>query len=93
MSGFAGIPRDMTGLPVKLLEAGYATHQVRKWNAGMATPEHTPKGRSFQSSFGYFHHANDYYIYREGEILFSTHSPHSPASPFILPRQTRLHWQ
>ena len=27
----------------------------------MATPDHIPKGRGFDSSFGYFHHANDYY--------------------------------
>lgn len=51
----------MTGLAEKLRGAGYATHQVGKWDAGMATPDHTPKGRGFQSSFGYFHHANDYY--------------------------------
>ena len=61
VSGFAGIPRNMTGLASKLRQAGYATHQVGKWDAGMATPDHTPKGRGFQSSFGYFHHDNDYY--------------------------------
>lgn len=61
VSGFAGIPREMTGLAEKLKGAGYATHQVGKWDAGMATPDHTPQGRGFQSSFGYFHHANDYY--------------------------------
>ena len=32
-----------------------------KWDAGMATKDHTPLGRGFDSSFGYFHHANDYY--------------------------------
>ena len=61
VSGFAGIPRKMTGLAAKLKNAGYATHQVGKWDAGMATPDHTPMGRGFQSSFGYYHHANDYY--------------------------------
>ena len=60
-SGFAGIPRDMTGLAEKLKTAGYATHQVGKWDAGMATPDHTPQGRGFDTSFGYYHHANDYY--------------------------------
>ena len=66
VSGFAGIPRNMTGLATKMREAGYATHQVGKWDAGMATPDHTPKGRGFQSSFGYFHHDNDYYTERVG---------------------------
>ena len=61
VSGFAGIPRNMTGLATKMKLAGYAAHQVGKWDAGMATPDHIPTGRGFDSSFGYYHHANDYY--------------------------------
>ena len=61
VSGFQGIPRNMTGIATKLKAAGYATHQVGKWDAGMATPDHTPVGRGFDTSFGYFHHDNDYY--------------------------------
>ena len=47
----------MTVISAKMKEAGYATHQVRKWDAGMATPDHTPKGRGFDTSLNYFHHA------------------------------------
>lgn len=65
VSGFTGIPRNMTGIGEKMKLAGYATHQVGKWDAGMATPDHTPEGRGFQSSLGYFHHANDYYTEQE----------------------------
>ena len=36
------IPRNMTGIAAVLKKAGYATHQVGKWDAGMATPSHTP---------------------------------------------------
>ena len=61
VSGFQGIPRNMTVIAEKLKEAGYATHQVGKWDAGMATPTHTPFGRGFDSSLCYFHHLNDYY--------------------------------
>ena len=57
--GFAGIPRNMTDLASKMKEAGYATHQVGKWDAGMATHDHTPMGRGFNSSFGFFCHTND----------------------------------
>ena len=61
VSGFAGIRRNMTGLATKMKLAGYAAHQVGKWDAGMATPDHIPTGRGFDTSFGYFHHTNDFY--------------------------------
>ena len=61
VSGFSAIPRNMTGIAEKMKNAGYATHQVGKWDAGMATVDHIPTGRGFESSFGYFHHDNDYY--------------------------------
>ena len=66
VSGFDGIPRNMTGIATKMKEGGYATHQVGKWDAGMATPDHTPKGRGFDSSLNYFYHANDYFNERAG---------------------------
>ena len=66
VSGYAGIPRNMTGIASKLKEAGYATHQVGKWHAGGATPDHLPTGRGFDSSFGYFNAANDYYTEVDG---------------------------
>ena len=65
VSGFTGIPRNMTGIAEKLKQAGYATRQVGKWDAGMATADHTPVGRGFHTSLGYFHHANDYYTEQE----------------------------
>ena len=61
VSGFMGIPRNMTVISAKMKEAGYATHQVGKWHVGFATPDHTPKGRGFDTSFGYFNAANDYF--------------------------------
>lgn len=57
ISGFAGIPRAMTGIAHKMKQGGYVTHQVGKWDAGMATVDHTPHGRGYDTSFGYFHHA------------------------------------
>ena len=52
------IPRNMTGLAHQLKRAGYATHQVGKWDAGMATPMHTPHGRGYDTSLNYFGHGN-----------------------------------
>ena len=61
VSGFQGIPRNMTVIAEKMKEAGYQTHQVGKWDAGMATPTHIPTGRGFDSSLCYFHHDNDFF--------------------------------
>ena len=30
-----------------------------KWDAGMATPQHIPRGRGYQHSLVYYHHVND----------------------------------
>ena len=45
----AGIPRNITGLPDALRKGGhpYMAHLVGKWDAGMATPDHTPQGRGY----------------------------------------------
>ena len=59
VSGYAGIPRNMTGVAELMLSAGYETHAYGKWDAGMATPQHTPMGRGYQNSLVYFHHVND----------------------------------
>ena len=56
-----GIPRNMTGIAAMLKQANYKTHQVGKWDAGMATPHHTPQGRGYDTSLGYFEHKNDFY--------------------------------
>ena len=55
----AGIPRNMTTLATYLKRAGFSTHSVGKWDAGMATPAHTPEGRGFDSSLVYYEHMND----------------------------------
>ena len=61
-SGYAGIPRSMTGIAERLArDAGYATAMSGKWDAGMATPDHTPRGRGYGRYLGYYHHANDYW--------------------------------
>jgi len=52
------IPRNMTGIGQVLRKGGYATHHVGKWDAGMATPTHTPHGRGYDTSLGYFGHGN-----------------------------------
>ncbi|KAJ8613034.1 hypothetical protein CTAYLR_004065 [Chrysophaeum taylorii] len=52
------IPYNMTGVAEKLKFAGYETHQVGKWDAGLVTPKHTPHGRGYDTSLSYFGHGN-----------------------------------
>jgi arylsulfatase I/J len=61
ISGFAGIPRPMRTIAHYMKDANYTSHFVGKWDAGMATHDHTPQGRGYDSGLSYFHHSNDYY--------------------------------
>ena len=66
VAGFSAIARNMTGMAVHMQAAGWRTAAVGKWDAGMATADHTPLGRGYQQSLIYFHHANDYWQYTCG---------------------------
>lgn len=59
--GAAGIPRNMTTVAQKMAAGGYAAHMAGKWDCGMATPDHIPTGRGYNSSLGYHEHLNDYW--------------------------------
>jgi len=69
VAGFSAVARNMTGMATLLQRAGYATAAVGKWDAGMATPDHTPQGRGYDQSLIYFHHANDYWTYQTGTCM------------------------
>jgi arylsulfatase I/J len=56
-----GVPFNMTGLGVHMKAAGYETAWAGKWDLGMATRRHTPRGRGFDRSLIYYEHKNDYY--------------------------------
>lgn len=100
IGGFAGIPRNMTCMAEKLRDgAGYRTAMVGKWDVGMATPEHTPLGRGYESWTGYYEHANDYFkkdtgFKAIGEIdncLYAIVARAlSPALPAALARQSEV---
>jgi arylsulfatase A-like enzyme len=66
-TGTAGIPRYMDTIAGKLQGVGYNTHFVGKWDAGMASMEHTPKGRGYNHSLVYYHHDNGYWDFYGGE--------------------------
>ncbi len=65
VAGYAAMPRNMTGIAEVLRGAGYKTHFAGKWDVGMATPDHTPAGRGYDSGLGYYHHSNDYWTFKD----------------------------
>jgi len=83
VGGYAGIPRNMTGIAEVLKRAGYATHFAGKWDVGMATNEHTPVGRGYDTTLNYYHHTSDYYTFRYGACNGS--SAHRRVSPRCSP--------
>jgi hypothetical protein len=66
----------MTGIAAMLKKgANYSTHAVGKWDAGMATPQHTPRGRGFDTSLVYYNHENDYWTRKQGGCAVNSTDP------------------
>ena len=56
----------MTCIGNKMQAAGYETAFFGKWHVGMATADHTPRGRGWEHSMIYFDGANDYWTSQSG---------------------------
>ena len=59
-----GLPTNVAILPQRLKEAGYQTHIVGKWNLGYFSEPYLPVKRGFDSFFGYYNGAEDYFTHR-----------------------------
>lgn len=78
VSGYAGIPPDMTGMAEVMTKGGYETHAYGKWDAGMATPAQTPQGRGYQKSLFYYWHANDFWTMKTDPCKLSNGTTANP---------------
>ena len=56
-----GLNPEALTMPEIFKAAGYRTAMFGKWDTGMATPDHTPRGRGYQRALNYYHHCNDYW--------------------------------
>lgn len=62
-----GLPLDEETLAQLLRRGGYQTHAVGKWHIGHARWEQTPTFRGFESFYGFYLGAQDYFThYKEG---------------------------
>ncbi|XP_070178590.1 arylsulfatase J-like [Littorina saxatilis] len=55
------LPLNLTLLPQRLRELNYSTHLIGKWHLGHCRVDATPTYRGFDSFFGLYSSANDYY--------------------------------
>ena len=72
LGGYQGIPLNMTTVAEYMSNANYTTHFVGKYDVGMATPDHSPRARGYQTFMGYWHHANDYWTFDEETCDFKS---------------------
>jgi len=56
-----GAVGETSAIIILLLTLTFLTFYFLTRDAGMATFDHTPLGRGYDSSLHYFHHANDYW--------------------------------
>jgi len=60
VSGYGGIPPNMTLMGAKMKQAGYKTGYTGKWDVGFASLGQMPYNNGFDKFFGYLLHANSY---------------------------------
>ena len=63
-----GMPLTQTTIADELKRGGYATHAIGKWDLGMHKWEYTPTYRGFDSFYGYYDAAEDYFTHSVGVV-------------------------
>ncbi|XP_065900217.1 arylsulfatase I-like [Dysidea avara] len=62
-----GLPLNQTTIANELKNGGYSTHCVGKWHLGMMKWEYTPTYRGFDTFYGYYDGAEDYFTHSRDE--------------------------
>eukprot|EP00729_Bicosta_minor_P006271 gene6271-24392_t len=60
-----GLNLNETLMSQYLNDVGYVSHAVGKWHLGYTTWEHTPTFRGFESFYGYYNCAEDYFTHSQ----------------------------
>ena len=89
-----GLNLNETLLPQYLAKVGYSAHAVGKWHLGYTTWSHTPTFRGFESFYGYYNCAEDYYTHSvPGQNATYGLDFHDDPSPNCGPNCSRAAWE
>nr|XP_045604438.1 arylsulfatase B-like [Procambarus clarkii]XP_045604441.1 arylsulfatase B-like [Procambarus clarkii] len=64
-----GLDLKLKLLPQALKDSGYHTHAVGKWHLGFCSWDYTPTMRGFDTFFGYYNGAEDYFTHRRSGLF------------------------
>jgi len=73
------MPINQTTIVDELKKGGYFTHCVGKWDLGMHRWEYTPTYRGFDTFYGYYDAAEDYFTHSVGAAALESDSVDNPA--------------
>nr|XP_045604443.1 uncharacterized protein LOC123762130 [Procambarus clarkii] len=62
-----GLDLELKLLPQALKDSGYQTHAVGKWHLGFCSWDYTPTRRGFDTFYGYYNGAEDYFTHRRSQ--------------------------
>ena len=86
LGGVGAVPLSEKLMPQFLSEMGYDTHLVGKWHCGMIKQPYLPHNRGFNSTFGYYEGAIDYYNHTVGKKFLDLHAAKPGEEPQCLPQ-------
>lgn len=86
--GVGAIPIGEKLMPEFMRGAGYKTHQIGKWHGGQIKEKYLPNNRGFDTAFGYYEGAIDYYKHTIGPATLDLHNASAPGDSVCVPEVT-----
>lgn len=86
VGGVGAVPLSEKLLPQYFKDAGYATYHVGKWHGGMIKEPYLPHMRGFDTSFGYYEGAIDYYKHTVGGNILDLHEANGGGAATCQPK-------
>ncbi|EEC11891.1 arylsulfatase B precursor, putative, partial [Ixodes scapularis] len=69
-----GLPLYLKVMPEFFKDMGYETHMIGKWHLGYFRKEYTPTYRGFDSFYGYYNGAEDYYNHSITKVISQSYN-------------------